>query len=85
MLYYLFDWLQGMDVPGARLALDDLTIGLFDAPAQMADAVSRKLGKDSLVSDPAKAAEQAVRMVMEQVTGEEIPEYVEPERRIAHA
>jgi len=28
--------------------------------------VSRKLGKDALVSDPAKAAEQAVRMVMEQ-------------------
>ena len=27
--------------------------------------VSRKLGKDALVSDPAKAAEQAVRMVME--------------------
>jgi UPF0271 protein len=27
--------------------------------------VSRKLGKDALVSDPAKAADQAVRMVME--------------------
>jgi len=38
--------------------------------------VSRKLGKDALVSDPAKAAEQAVRMVMEQkvktITGKTI-------------
>ena len=38
--------------------------------------VSRKLGKDSLVSDPSKAAEQAVRMVMEQkvktITGKTI-------------
>ena len=38
--------------------------------------VSRKLGKDALVSDPAKAAEQAVLMVMEQkvktITGKTI-------------
>jgi len=38
--------------------------------------VSRKLGKDALVSDPSKAAEQAVRMVMEQkvktITGKTI-------------
>jgi 5-oxoprolinase (ATP-hydrolysing) subunit A len=38
--------------------------------------VSRKLGKDALVSDPAKAAEQAVRLVMEQkvktITGKTI-------------
>jgi UPF0271 protein len=38
--------------------------------------VSRKLGKDALVADPSKAAEQAVRMVMEQkvktITGKTI-------------
>lgn len=31
----------GWDVPGARLALEDLVIGLFDAPAQLSDAVMR--------------------------------------------
>jgi len=33
--------------------------------ADDAQLVSRKLGKDALVSDPAKAADQAVRMAME--------------------
>src|SRR5262245_66607976 len=33
--------------------------------AEDGQLVSRKLGKDALVSDPAKAADQAVRMVME--------------------
>ena len=43
--------------------------------------VSRKLGKDALVSDPAKAADQAVRMVMEQkvrtITGKVIDAKIE--------
>jgi hypothetical protein len=31
----------GWDVPSARRAMDDLTIGLFDAPSQVADAIMR--------------------------------------------
>jgi UPF0271 protein len=40
--------------------------GFADRPyAEDGQLVSRKLGKDALITDPAKAADQAVRMVME--------------------
>jgi UPF0271 protein len=50
-------------VPGLRVAAEGFADRVYADDGQL---VSRKLGKDALVSDPAKAADQAVRMVMEQ-------------------
>jgi len=47
----------------ARVAAEGFADRVYADDGQL---VSRKLGKDALVSDPSKAAEQAVRMVMEQ-------------------
>ena len=56
-----------------RVAAEGFADRVYDDDGQL---VSRKLGKDALVSDPSKAAEQAVRMVMEQtvktITGKTI-------------
>jgi UPF0271 protein len=46
----------------ARVAAEGFADRVYADDGQL---VSRKLGKDALLSDPAKAAEQAVRMVME--------------------
>jgi UPF0271 protein len=46
----------------ARIAAEGFADRVYADDGQL---VSRKLGKDALVSDPAKAADQAVRMVME--------------------
>ena len=46
----------------ARVAAEGFADRVYADDGQL---VSRKLGKDALVSDPARAAEQAVRMVME--------------------
>jgi 5-oxoprolinase (ATP-hydrolysing) subunit A len=46
----------------ARIAAEGFADRVYADDGQL---VTRKLGKDALVSDPAKAAEQAVRMVME--------------------
>ncbi len=57
----------------ARVAAEGFADRVYADDGQL---VSRKLGKDALVSDPAKAADQAVRMVMEQkvktITGKTI-------------
>jgi UPF0271 protein len=57
----------------ARVAAEGFADRVYADDGQL---VSRKLGKDALVSDPANAAEQAVRMVMEQkvktITGKTI-------------
>ena len=57
----------------ARIAAEGFADRVYADDGQL---VSRKLGKDALVSDPSKAAEQAVRMVMEQkvktITGKTI-------------
>src|SRR5262245_66294295 len=49
--------------------------------AEDGQLVTRKLGKDALITDPAKAADQAVRMVMEKkvrtITGQTIDANVE--------
>jgi UPF0271 protein len=50
-------------IPGLRVAAEGFADRVYADDGQL---VSRKLGKDALVSDPAKAADQAVRMVMEQ-------------------
>ena len=49
-------------VKGCRVAAEGFADRVYADDGQL---VSRKLGKDALVSDPAKAADQAVRMVME--------------------
>jgi len=57
----------------ARVAAEGFADRVYADDGQL---VSRKLGKDALVSDPLKAADQAVRMVMEQkvktITGKTI-------------
>jgi len=53
---------EARKVPGARVAAEGFADRVYADDGQL---VSRKLGKDALVSDPAKAADQAVRMVME--------------------
>jgi UPF0271 protein len=57
----------------ARVAAEGFADRVYADDGQL---VSRKLGKDALVSDPSRAAEQAVRMVMEQkvktITGKTI-------------
>ena len=47
----------------ARVAAEGFADRVYADDGQL---VSRKLGKDALVSDPSKAADQAVRMAMEQ-------------------
>jgi len=54
--------LEARKVPGVLVAAEGFADRVYAEDGQL---VSRKLGKDALVSDPAKAAEQAVRMVME--------------------
>jgi UPF0271 protein len=49
-------------IPKLRVAAEGFADRVYADDGQL---VSRKLGKDALVSDPAKAADQAVRMVME--------------------
>jgi UPF0271 protein len=65
-------------IPGLRVAAEGFADRVYADDGQL---VSRKLGKDALVSDPAKAADQAVRMVMEQkvrtITGKVIDAKVE--------
>ena len=57
----------------ARVAAEGFADRVYGDDGQL---VSRKLGKDALVSDPSKAADQAVRMAMEQkvttITGKTI-------------
>ena len=53
---------EARKVPGVKVAAEGFADRVYADDGQL---VSRKLGKDALVSDPAKAAEQAVRMVME--------------------
>ena len=57
----------------ARVAAEGFADRVYGDDGQL---VSRKLGKDALVSDPAKAADQAVSLVMEQkvktITGKTI-------------
>jgi len=65
-------------IPGLRVAAEGFADRVYADDGQL---VSRKLGKDALVSDPAKAADQAVRMVMEQkvrtITGKVIDAKIE--------
>jgi UPF0271 protein len=53
---------EARTVKGLRVAAEGFADRVYADDAQL---VSRKLGKDALVSDPVKAADQAVRMVME--------------------
>jgi UPF0271 protein len=53
---------EARKVPGARVAAEGFADRVYADDGQL---VSRKLGKDALVSDPPRAADQAVRMVME--------------------
>ena len=49
-------------IKGLRVAAEGFADRVYADDGQL---VSRKLGKDALVTDPSKAADQAVRMVME--------------------
>jgi 5-oxoprolinase (ATP-hydrolysing) subunit A len=53
---------EARKVPGCRVAAEGFADRVYADDGQL---VSRKLGKDALVSDPARAADQAVRMVLE--------------------
>jgi 5-oxoprolinase (ATP-hydrolysing) subunit A len=53
---------EARSVPGVRVASEGFADRVYADDGQL---VSRKLGKDALIRDPARAAEQAVRMVME--------------------
>src|SRR5260370_37780409 len=53
---------EARKVKGCRVAAEGFADRVYADDAQL---VSRKLGKDALVPDPTKAADQAVRMVME--------------------
>jgi UPF0271 protein len=61
-----------------RIAAEGFADRVYADDAQL---VSRKLGKDALVADPSKAADQAVRMAMEgkvrTITGKTIDVKVE--------
>jgi UPF0271 protein len=69
---------EARKVPGARIAAEGFADRVYADDGQL---VSRRLGKDALVSDPARAAEQAVRMVMEHrvrtITGKLIEVHVQ--------
>ena len=62
----------------ARIAAEGFADRVYADDGQL---VSRKLGKDALVADPAKAAEQAVRMVIEgkvrTITGKTIDVHIQ--------
>ena len=62
----------------ARVAAEGFADRVYADDGQL---VSRRLGKDALVSDPSKAADQAVRMAMEQkvttISGKTIPAKVD--------
>jgi UPF0271 protein len=53
---------EARSVAGVRVASEGFADRVYADDGQL---VSRKLGKDALISDPARAADQAVRMVME--------------------
>jgi UPF0271 protein len=53
---------EARKVKGVRVAAEGFADRVYADDGQL---VSRKLGKDALVSDPPKAADQAVRMAME--------------------
>jgi UPF0271 protein len=53
---------EARSVPGLRAAAEGFADRVYAEDGQL---VSRKLGADALVTDPARAADQAVRMVME--------------------
>jgi UPF0271 protein len=53
---------EARKVAGVRVAAEGFADRVYADDGQL---VSRKLGADALISDPAKAADQAVRMVME--------------------
>jgi UPF0271 protein len=53
---------EARKVAGVRIAAEGFADRVYADDAQL---VSRKLGKDALVTDPSKAADQAVRMAME--------------------
>ena len=53
---------EARKVPGVRVAAEGFADRVYAEDGQL---VSRKLGAAALVSDPARAAEQAVRMAME--------------------
>jgi len=69
---------EARKVPGVRIAAEGFADRVYADDAQL---VSRKLGKDALITDPAKAADQAVRMAMEgkvrTITGKTIDVKVE--------
>jgi 5-oxoprolinase (ATP-hydrolysing) subunit A len=53
---------EARKVPGVRVAAEGFADRVYAEDGQL---VTRKLGADALIKDPAKAAEQAVRMVLE--------------------
>src|SRR5437773_2403814 len=53
---------EARKVKGIRVAAEGFADRVYADDGQL---VSRKLGKDALVTDPSKAADQAVRMVLE--------------------
>jgi 5-oxoprolinase (ATP-hydrolysing) subunit A len=53
---------EARTVPGVRVAAEGFADRVYADDGQL---VTRKLGKDALISDPSRAADQAVRMVME--------------------
>jgi len=53
---------EARKVPGVRVAAEGFADRVYAEDGQL---VTRKLGADALIKDPAKAADQAVRMVME--------------------
>jgi UPF0271 protein len=69
---------EARKVKGVRIAAEGFADRVYADDAQL---VSRKLGKDALVTDPSKAADQAVRMAMEgkvrTITGKTIDVKVE--------
>jgi UPF0271 protein len=69
---------EARKVKGLRIAAEGFADRVYADDGQL---VTRKLGKDALITDPAKAAEQAVRMAMEgkvrTITGKVIDARVE--------
>jgi UPF0271 protein len=53
---------EARKVPGIRVAAEGFADRVYADDGQL---VSRKLGKDALITDPSKAADQAVRMALE--------------------
>ena len=69
---------EARKVKGLRIAAEGFADRVYADDGQL---VTRKLGKDALITDPARAAEQAVRMAMEgkvrTITGKVIDARVE--------